>query len=94
VSFVDEPSFGRSNWWLNAILLDNELAAHRDELLDLTNSSGVMTRPVWTLMHRLPMYENCPRMDLSVAIDLEQRIVNIPSSVSRSPLKKGLTLPS
>jgi perosamine synthetase len=39
-----------------------------------------MARPVWTLMHRLPMYQNCPRMPLDTAEDLERRLINIPSS--------------
>lgn len=51
--FIDEPEGTRSNFWLNAIRCENRKA--RDELLKKTNSEGVMTRPVWTLMHRLPM---------------------------------------
>ena len=39
-----------------------------------------MCRPAWTPMHRLPMYEDCPRMDLGVAEDLYERIINVPSS--------------
>jgi perosamine synthetase len=83
VSFVDQADFGTSNWWLNAIILDSKYAGRRNELLDAMNRDGIVTRPVWTLMHRLPMYSGCPRMDLSVAEDLETRLINIPSSVSR-----------
>jgi perosamine synthetase len=83
VKVVKEPSFAHSNYWLNALLLDEGVASQRDTLLEATNASGIMTRPAWTLMHRLPMYKNCPRMDLCVAESLEKRIVNIPSSVSR-----------
>jgi perosamine synthetase len=54
----------------------------RDSILDLTNSNGIMTRPAWTLMHKLPVYKDCPRMDLSVAESLEARLINIPSSVT------------
>ena len=82
VRFFVEPEDARSNYWLNALLLDEADCVKRDELLDLTNGSGVMTRPTWTLMHELPMYKGCPRMDLSVAEDLERRLINIPSSVS------------
>jgi len=78
--FVSEPEFASSNYWLNAILLDEELASERDKLLKLTNDNGIMTRPAWTLMHRLPMFAECPRMDLSVAESLERRLINIPSS--------------
>ncbi|MBP2668196.1 MAG: aminotransferase, syn family [Deltaproteobacteria bacterium] len=78
--FVSEPEFARSNYWLNTLLLDEEMATARDRLLALTNDAGIMTRPAWTLMHRLPMFSGCPRMDLSIAESLERRIINIPSS--------------
>jgi perosamine synthetase len=81
VHFFEEPSFGCSNYWLNAILLDSEHADRRDNVLTATNDAGLMTRPAWTPMHKLPMYADCPHMDLSVAEDLERRLINIPSSV-------------
>lgn len=80
VTFFEEPSFARSNYWLNALLLDNEIAHQRDEFLEATNDAGFMTRPAWTLMHKLPMYSDNPRMDLPVAESIEQRLLNIPSS--------------
>ena len=78
--FFDEPEFARSNYWLNALLLDEPDMAMRDELLATLNNAGIMARPAWTLMHRLPMYQSCPRMDLSTAEELEQRLICIPSS--------------
>ncbi|WP_239031634.1 LegC family aminotransferase [Geomonas diazotrophica] len=80
VRFVEEPTFARSNYWLNVLLLDRCAAGERDKVLELTNSAGVMTRPAWTLMHKLPMFANCPRMELDAALDLEARLINIPSS--------------
>jgi perosamine synthetase len=80
VKFFTEPEFGRSNYWLNVILLDDAMAGERDNLLALTNDSGIMTRPAWTLMHRMPMYNQCSCMDLTIAENLERRLVNIPSS--------------
>lgn len=80
VRFVTEPDFARSNYWLNTLLLDEECAWERDALLAAANKGGIMTRPAWTLMHRLPMYAACPRMDLAVAESLQTRIINIPSS--------------
>jgi perosamine synthetase len=80
--FVTEPSYAHSNYWLNAILLDEEHAAERDILLAATNDAGLMTRPAWTLMHKLPMYAQCPAMDLSIAESIERRLVNIPSSAN------------
>lgn len=80
VRFFTEPEFARSNYWLNVLLLDEETASERGHVLALTNDGGIMTRPVWLLMHRLPMFAQCPRMDLAVAESLERRLINIPSS--------------
>lgn len=75
-----EPEGARSNYWLNALLLDESEMDQRDELLDAFNNAGVMARPAWTLLHRLPMYCECPRGLLHVAESLGRRIVNVPSS--------------
>ncbi|KGP75869.1 aminotransferase DegT [Desulfosporosinus sp. Tol-M] len=80
VKAFKEADFARSNYWLNVLLLDEEYSAARDTILELTNKLGIMTRPAWTLMHQLPMYQYCPRMDLSTAENLERRIINLPSS--------------
>jgi perosamine synthetase len=82
VRFVTEPAGSRSNYWLNALVLDRSSETGRDALLDALNNAGYMARPLWTLMHRLPMYAGSPRMDLVCAEDLERRIVNIPSSAA------------
>ena len=81
VDFFVEPSFAKSNYWFNALLLKPELAYLRDELLALLNDNNVMSRPIWNLMYTLEMYKDCPRMDCSVAEDIGRRLVNIPSSV-------------
>ena len=74
-----EPEFAVSNYWLNAIILEKPDRKFRDELLEEFHSVGVQARPAWTLMHRLPMYADCPRMDLSVAESMSDRVVNLPS---------------
>lgn len=88
VKFFTEPRFAKSNYWLNALILDEENSKHRNTLLQRTNDLGIMTRPAWTLMHKLPMFGDCPRMDLSVAESLERRIINIPSSANLARLAK------
>lgn len=80
VRFFTEPDYARSNYWLNVLLLDEENEELRDILLAETNDRGILTRPAWTLMSRLPMFRDCPQMDLSAAESLERRIINIPSS--------------
>lgn len=82
VSFFVEPEFARSNYWLNVLLLERQCADWRDALLTLSNAAGIMTRPTWTLMHELPMFRDCPRMEADVATMLQKRLINIPSSTA------------
>ncbi|WP_127023284.1 LegC family aminotransferase [Flagellimonas beolgyonensis] len=79
IDFIAEPAECESNYWLNAIVLENRET--RDSFLEATNRNGIMTRPIWKLMNRLPMYRNTWSGDLENSEWLEQRVVNIPSSV-------------
>lgn len=80
VSFLAEPAGCRSNYWLNTIVLDADRADEHEAVLQVLNDAHYMSRPVWTLMHRLPMYADCPRADLRVAESLAGRVINLPSS--------------
>ncbi|MCU8082692.1 LegC family aminotransferase [Shewanella sp. SM23] len=77
-SFVVEPDYAQSNYWLNAVICPD--TESRDQLLKVTNESGVMTRPIWQLMHRLPMFCYAPRGDLSQSEYIEAHLVNLPST--------------
>jgi perosamine synthetase len=79
ISFVAEPKEARSNYWLNALILSGR--EERDSFLQATNDAGIKTRPVWRLMNELEMFKACPCGLLDNAKWLEQRVVNIPSSV-------------
>lgn len=79
ITFFTEPENCFSNYWLNVVILpdhDKQL-----EFLQETNDGGVMTRPIWELMNRLPMFEYCQHDDLKNTIWFADRVVNIPSSV-------------
>ncbi|MGG4497721.1 LegC family aminotransferase [Brevibacillus reuszeri] len=80
IQVITEPVNAKSNYWLNAIFLDGDSASLRDDILEGTNEQGIMTRPVWRLLHNFPMFADSPKMDVSVAESLEARIINIPSS--------------
>ena len=80
IKFFTEPKNCRSNYWLNAIILENK--KQRDEFLEMTNKNGIQTRPAWTLMYKLPMYKDCFKIDTPNAEYIEERLVNIPSGVS------------
>lgn len=79
LQFFSEPKDCRSNYWLNVAICDGP--EQRNALLKATNDNGVMTRPIWRLMNSLPQYAKCICGDLSNALWLEQRVVNLPSSV-------------
>jgi len=76
--FVQEPEYAKSNYWLNAIICPD--VDSRNLMLEKTNASGVMTRPIWQLMHRLPMFKDALRGDLSVSEWVEAHLINLPSS--------------
>lgn len=76
--FVKEPDYAHSNYWLNAIICTD--LGSRNALLEATNAQGVMTRPVWQLMHRLPMFADALRGELTHSEWAEARLVNLPSS--------------
>jgi aminotransferase in exopolysaccharide biosynthesis len=82
IAFVEEPPHARSNYWLNAILFSNQ--DERNAFLEFSNNQGIMTRPAWTLINKLPMYSHCIVSDLANANEIESRLVNIPSSVKQS----------
>ncbi len=82
VALVAEPEQCQSNYWLQTLLLDVGQADQRDLILAATNAANYMTRPAWILMHELAQFKDCPRMDLSMALSLSRRLINIPSSSS------------
>ncbi|MDY0328074.1 MAG: LegC family aminotransferase [Arcobacteraceae bacterium] len=79
IKFIEEPTNAKSNYWLQAVLLSD--LNSRNEFLEFTNKNGVMTRPIWRLMNELEMFRDCQCTDLKNAKYLEERTVNIPSSV-------------
>jgi perosamine synthetase len=82
--FVLEGPDSNSNYWMMAIILKD--AQQRNDFLDFTNKKKVMTRPIWRLMHTLEMFKDCQVEDLVNAEWLEERVVNIPSSVRAKAL--------
>jgi len=77
-NFFEEPAYSKSNYWLNTIILKDK--RQRDLFLNETNSKGVSTRPIWTLMNNLSIFKNAQCGELMNAEWLEERAVNIPSS--------------
>lgn len=78
--FVSESAESHSNYWLNAIQLSYPDVILRNQLLAAANDAGYQCRPVWTLLHTLPMFGKCPHAPLPVAERLSASLINLPSS--------------
>ena len=82
--FISEREGTKANYWFNTIVLESITA--RDSLMKYAADYDIMTRPAWRLMSKLPMYKNCQDDGLKNSVWLEQRIVNLPSSVPNGEL--------
>lgn len=80
VQFVTEPADARSNYWLNALIIDDSDLEKRNALLAYLHDQGILARPIWHLLADLPMYRSCPRSALDSAQRIERSLVNLPSS--------------
>lgn len=79
VAFMRAPAGTTANYWLNAIVLGS--LDERNAFLEYSNARDVMVRPIWRLMTRLEMYKDCQHDGLENSRWLEDRVVNLPSSV-------------
>jgi aminotransferase in exopolysaccharide biosynthesis len=79
IIFRKELPQTQANYWLMCVELENK--QEREALLKETNENGVMTRPIWQLIFKSPLYSRFQKDEQTNAMYLEDRIVNIPSSV-------------
>lgn len=87
IEFIGVREGTQPNFWLNAIKLDSQKS--RDEFLQQSNEKGIMTRPIWKLNNTCKMYQDCQHDGLDNAQILQERIVNIPSSVRLNTLEQS-----
>ena len=80
VRFIKEPHYAKSNYWLNAFVLDKQFEHLKEPIVEELMRNKIMVRPLWNLQHTLPMHQHCPRMPLTIAESLYQRLIKIPSS--------------
>ncbi len=84
-TIFQEVAGSHSNYWLNVLILDRDRAHLRDDLLARLHAEGIQARPLWTPMHHLPMYQDCPRSPVPVGEDMFARCINLPSSPFLAP---------
>jgi perosamine synthetase len=81
VRIFELNNFRRSNYWLQTLILNNNLMKIRDKILKKANSQKIMLRPAWRLMNTLSHLNKYPKMDLTTSIKLQKSIINLPSSI-------------
>lgn len=79
INIINEPENSKSNFWLNALILDN--IVQRNDFLEFSNSQKIQTRAIWRLMNMLDMYKDCQSDNLQNSVYFYERVVNIPSGV-------------
>ena len=82
VRIFEETAYAKSNYWLQAMILDKENIWARDEILKKCNQQGLFVRPAWTPIHQLKPYKLFPRMNLDVSKLVARSLINLPSSPS------------
>ena len=82
INLFKEPKYCKSNYWLQALVLKKPSLTSRNLILNLTNKNNIQTRPIWQSLFKNKHLKKYQRMDLSNSIDLEKRIINLPSGAS------------
>lgn len=84
ISLINEPEQCQSNYWLQALRLQDADIEQRKAIIEDLNREGIMCRPIWQLIANAKPYQHFPRADLTTAQLLEAQVVNIPSGVALS----------
>ena len=79
---INEPKNCKSNYWLQGIILKKSSILKRNSILNQLSNEGIQARPVWKLMHKIKHLKKFPRMNLKNSLEIEKKIINLPSSVN------------
>lgn len=77
-----EKEWARNCYWLYSILVEDDYGINRDELIEKLKENGIQSRPFFMPVHKMPPYSNCRHGDMKVTIELSEKGINLPSSVS------------
>jgi len=67
----------RPNYWFYCYVTTD-----RDGLIKYMGANNVQVRPIWKLIHTLPMYKHCRAYHIEKAYNYYESVVNIPCSSS------------
>ena len=79
---LKEPKNCRSNYWLQTLILNSKNMKFRNKVIEKLIYSGLQSRPIWTLLHKIRHLNKFQSDDLGTSIKLEKKIINIPSNIN------------
>jgi pyridoxal phosphate-dependent aminotransferase EpsN len=86
LDFMPEAGYGRSNCWLTCITVSpDEFGVSREDIRLALEVENIESRPLWKPMHLQPVFAACPVLRGSVARDLFDRGLCLPSGSSLAP---------
>ena len=77
---LDESNRSKANFWLIALILKKPDHKLKNKVLGYLYKNGYECRPIWKPLHRLQMFKNSQRDDLSTADKIYASVINLPSS--------------
>ncbi|MDP8263023.1 MAG: LegC family aminotransferase [Candidatus Ancaeobacter aquaticus] len=78
IEVLCEKTWSLSNFWLNTIKVGQK---HKRPLLDYLIQNDIHARPIWKLIHTLPMYKSNESYNITNALEVSEQCINLPSSV-------------
>lgn len=79
ITLLREPKNSKSNYWLQAIILNKKYSKLKNKILKVTNENNIFTRPVWKPLHLLKHLKKYPKMNLKTSEEIYKRVINLPS---------------
>ena len=76
---LKEPKKSKSNYWLQALILEKKYYSKKNKILTLTNNKNIFTRPIWKPLHLLKHFKKNPMMNLKNAEEIYEKVINLPS---------------
>lgn len=84
ITLTKEVDYVDNCYWLYSILVEDDFRMSRDELLNVLRENGIQARPFFLPVHDMKPYSGSKCGNMSVTIDVSNRGINLPSSVSLS----------
>ncbi len=77
--FLWGQDWAKSNFWFYTLRVPKE---RRKGLMDFLLSNKIQVRPVWKLIHTLPMYENSQTYEINNSFEIYESCISLPCSVN------------